>query len=80
MRELITELSEQSRHRYVPAVSFAHAYIGLGDTERVFEWLEKAYQQREQAIAWLATWPAQGAYYKDPRFRGLLKRVGLPDD
>jgi TolB-like protein/DNA-binding winged helix-turn-helix (wHTH) protein/lipopolysaccharide biosynthesis regulator YciM len=78
VRELLIELSEQSRHRYVPAIAFAHAYIGLGDTERIFEWLEKAYQQREQGIAWLALWPDQGAYYKDARFRGLLKRVGLP--
>ena len=79
-RELLNELSEQSRRRYVPAIAFASAYIGLGDTERIFEWLEKAYQQREQGIAWLALWPDQGAYYKDARFRGLLKRVGLPDD
>jgi TolB-like protein/DNA-binding winged helix-turn-helix (wHTH) protein len=79
-RDLVIELTEMSRRRYVPAIAFTHAYIGLDDTERIFEWLERAYQQREQGIAWLANWEAHGPYRHDVRFHGLLKRVGLPGD
>jgi hypothetical protein len=58
-----------------------HAYAGLGDSERVFEWLEKAYQQREQSIAYLALWKDHGYPYRsDPRFHELMRRVGLPNE
>ncbi|MBI3679470.1 MAG: winged helix-turn-helix domain-containing protein [Acidobacteria bacterium] len=78
-RTLLNELAALSRQRYVPAIAFAHAYAGLGDSERVFEWLEKAYQQREQGIAYLAVWKEHGPFRSDPRFDALIRRVGLPD-
>ena len=78
-RRLLSEIEALSHEQYVPAIAFAHAYIGIGDSERVLEWLEKAYQQREQGIAWLALWEAHGAYRSDPRFHELIRRVGLAD-
>ena len=78
-RRLLLEMEALSREQYVPAIAFAHAYIGLGDSERVLESLEKAYQQREQGVAWLAVWEDHGAYRSDPRFHELIRRVGLPD-
>jgi tetratricopeptide (TPR) repeat protein len=78
-RRLLDEIEARSREQYVPAIAFAHAYVGLGDSERVLESLEKAYQQREQGIAWLALWDEHGAYRSDRRFHELLRRVGLPD-
>lgn len=77
-RKLLNELAALSRQRYVPAIAFAHAYIGLGDSERVLEWLEKAYQQRENGIAYLSLWNDDGGYRSDPRFHELLRRVGQP--
>jgi TolB-like protein/Tfp pilus assembly protein PilF len=81
-RRLLSEIEDRSREQYVPAIAFAHAYVGLGDSERVLEWLEKAYQQREQGVAWLAVWEAHGvpgSYRSDPRFHELIRRIGLPD-
>jgi len=77
-RKLLDELKAKARQRYVPAIAFAHAYIGLGDGQQMFASLENAYQQREQGIAWLAVWEKNGAYNSDPRFRDLIRRVGLP--
>ena len=77
-RKLLIEMEAQSRQQYVPAFAFAHVYIGLGDSERVLEWLEKAYQQREQGVAWLANLEDHGPYRSDPRFHELIRRVGLP--
>jgi len=79
-RTLLREIEARSREQYVPATAFAHAYIGLGDSERVLESLEKAYQQREQGIAWLAVWENHGAYRTDIRFHQLIRRVGLPGE
>ena len=79
-RALLSEIQARSREQYVPAIAFANAYVGLGESERILEWLEKAYQQREQGIAWLAVWENNGPYRSDPRFRELIRRVGLPDE
>ncbi|MCC6389590.1 MAG: winged helix-turn-helix domain-containing protein [Bryobacterales bacterium] len=79
-RKLLDELKAEARQRYVPAIAFAHAYIGLGDEQQFFASLENAYQQREQGIAWLAVWEKNSAYRSDPRFRDLIRRVGLPGE
>ena len=79
-RKLLSEIEALSREQYVPSIAFAHAYIGIGDSERVLESLEKAYQQREQGIAWLAVWENHGAYRTDTRFHELFRRVGLPGE
>ena len=77
---LLSEIEALSQGQYVPAIAFAHAYIGLGDSEGVLKSLEKAYQQREQGIAWLAVWEDHGAYRSNPRFHELIRRTGLPDE
>jgi Flp pilus assembly protein TadD len=53
-RKLLNEMAALSHKRYVPAMALVLANIGLGDKEQIFTWLERAYQQREQGIAWLA--------------------------
>src|ERR1700730_18976994 len=50
--EKIQELKELSRHRYVPALSIAVIYTGLGEKDRAFDWLKKAYDQREGWLGW----------------------------
>lgn len=77
--QLLKEIEARSEKQYVPAIAFAHAYIGLHDSDQVLAWLEKAYQQREQGIAWLNVWEAHGPYRADPRFHELIRRTGLPD-
>lgn len=76
-RKLLAELTEMSQRRYVPAIAFVHAYVGLEDTDRVFEWLETAWRNREQGIAYLGVWEERGPYRTDARFVGLMRRVGL---
>jgi TolB-like protein/Flp pilus assembly protein TadD len=45
-RRALKELSELSEKRYVPSASFAIIYVGLGDKDQAFTWLEKAYEER----------------------------------
>lgn len=73
----IRELEELSRNRYVAAFFFAKVYIGLGDRDRAFEWLDKAYDERYGLMAYLKVEPTFDALRSDPRFEQLVKRVGL---
>ena len=54
------------------------AYAGLGDKERAFAHLERAYQQRAGRLVWLNVDPTLELLRSDPRFDDLLRRIGLP--
>jgi hypothetical protein len=56
----------------------AYVHIGLGDTERAFEWLQKAIEARDSQMGVLKVEPAFDALRSDPRFTALVERVGLP--
>lgn len=55
----------------------ANLYVALADTERALEWLENAYQARDDELVWLAVEPWHDSLRSDPRFQGLARRMGL---
>ena len=76
--EVLNELLEHNERRYVNAAAVAFVYIGLGDKDQAFVWLEKAYQERSHFLAWLKVNPIADSLRSDPRFADLVRRVGLP--
>jgi serine/threonine-protein kinase len=54
-------------------------YAGLGDADKVFHWLEKAYEQRHPYIQWLRRNTYFDAFKNDPRYESLVQRMNLPD-
>ena len=76
-QEILAELNRQSHERYVPPHAFVHVYIGLGDKDKAFEWLEKSYQERSNSMVWMGTTAMFDPLRSDPRFDSLLRRVGL---
>jgi serine/threonine protein kinase/tetratricopeptide (TPR) repeat protein len=77
--EKIQELKELSKHRYVPALSIAVIYAGLGEKDRAFDWLEKAYDQREGWLGWYFLLDPEFDFLRaDSRYNDLLGRLGLP--
>src|SRR3989441_1177634 len=52
-RKIIEELKDPSKQRYVPTFFIAIIYIGLEEKEQALEWLEKSYQNRDDAMIWL---------------------------
>ena len=76
-RKLLDELFALSRRRYISPHSILHVYIGLGDRDKAFEWMEKSYQERTNGMAWLAVWPGFDPIRSDPRFDMYLRRIGL---
>lgn len=60
------------------AVSVAGIYARLGDKEHTFEWLEKAFAERENDITYLKIDTSFDSVRSDPRFQDLMQRIGLP--
>jgi tetratricopeptide (TPR) repeat protein len=59
--------------------AMAVAYFALGDRDRGFEWLTKAFDQRSGFIALANISPAYDGIRDDPRFKALVARLKLPN-
>ncbi len=75
-RRILNGLLQQAREQPFPAVAVAHVYIGLGDKDRAFEWLEKAIDQRDLSVD-LQWDPVYRTMRPDPRYTALLRRMKL---
>jgi hypothetical protein len=73
----VKELLELNKSRYVTSAALVNVYIGLGDMDQTFVWLEKAYQERSNYLAYVEVFPILDPVRSDPRFADLIRRVGL---
>jgi TolB-like protein/Tfp pilus assembly protein PilF len=76
-REIISQLQQLSGSQYVPSLYVALIYIGLGEKDEAFAWLDKAYAERCDFLVYLPTDPMADPLRSDPRFLALLGRLGL---
>jgi tetratricopeptide (TPR) repeat protein len=74
----LNELFAASKTQYVPPHAFAMVYAGLGDNDQAFVWLEKAYEERINRLAYLRFESTFKTLRPDPRFQALLTKIGLP--
>jgi eukaryotic-like serine/threonine-protein kinase len=70
-------LTELAKHSYVSSYSIAEAYARMGDKERAFVWLEKAYREQDSGLVSLGVEPIFDGMRGDPRFQDLLRRLNL---
>jgi TolB-like protein/Flp pilus assembly protein TadD len=76
-RKILAELQRLSEHSYVPATDVALVYAGLGEKDKAFAWLDKAYEEHSFALSNLKVEPRLDSLRSDPRFADLLRRIGL---
>ncbi len=75
-RQVIEELKSAASQRYVPPYGIAVIYLGLGEIDAAFEWLEKAYREK-CFLTFLKVDPIFDGVRADPRFVSILRRLGL---
>lgn len=66
------------RHGNEAAYQIAEAHAWRGETDRVFEWLERAYTQRDPGLAMTSSDPFFRAVHHDRRWRPFLDKMGFP--
>jgi DNA-binding winged helix-turn-helix (wHTH) protein/TolB-like protein/Flp pilus assembly protein TadD len=76
--KILHALEDLTKQRYVSASDIAVIYADLGEKDRAFWWLEKAYEERSNALIYLKLDPAFDLLRSDPRFAALSTRIGLP--
>ena len=74
---LLAELKTRAKTGYVPAAAFVNAYLGLGENDEAFAWLEKAYKEQSDILLFIKVHPYFDPLRGDPRFADLVRRVGL---
>ncbi|MCI0528067.1 MAG: tetratricopeptide repeat protein [Nitrospira sp.] len=75
--KMLDALKERSNQEYVPSIGFTWLYIGLGEKDPAFEWLQKAYEERFIGLIWLRVNPVYDFLRSDPRYTELLRKMGL---
>ncbi len=77
--EILHDLLGESKKDYVSPYMIATIYAGLGDKEKAFDFLEKAYQERSPDIPYFLKADLRiDSLRSDPRFADLMRRVGIP--
>ena len=76
--KILRGLVSKSRETSITPFTMATIYAGLGENDKAFEFLEKAYSEKSLDFSW----PLQSdllldSLHSDPRFQMLLRRIGI---
>lgn len=74
---VLEQLKARFQGPWVPPVEVAGIYNGLGDREQALRWLERGCQQRSTMMPFVIDDPRFRNLYSDPRFKSVLRRMGL---
>ncbi|HEY2819503.1 MAG TPA: protein kinase [Candidatus Acidoferrum sp.] len=74
----IDELTQMSKTGYVPAITFAVVYVGMGDKDHAFLLLNKGYDERFTRMAYIRQEAFWDPLRSDPRYAELIRKMNFP--
>jgi TolB-like protein/Tfp pilus assembly protein PilF len=74
---LVKEIKDVSRQKHTTPFGISLVHVGLGEFDEAFQWLERAYQDRNPWLIWVGADPRLDPLRADPRFVELARRVGI---
>jgi len=77
-QKILVQMLEESKNQYVSPFYVALVYAGLQEKENALDWLERAFQDRSNAMVFLKVDPELDGLRSLPRFQSLLAQLGLP--
>jgi serine/threonine protein kinase/Tfp pilus assembly protein PilF len=78
-QKILRDLLRQSKKNYVSTYMIGTIYAGLGENDKAFQFLEKAYQERSPDIPYFLKADLRiDTLRSDARFQDLMRRVGIP--
>jgi TolB-like protein/DNA-binding winged helix-turn-helix (wHTH) protein/tetratricopeptide (TPR) repeat protein len=77
--KILRDFEQKSRKGDASPYIMATIYAGLGEKDKAFEFLEKAYRDRNLELSWhLKADVRLDSLRSDPRFESLAQRIGIP--
>ncbi len=77
--ELLIDLEEKSKEKYISPVGAALIHLGLGQVDKFREWTEEALEYRDVTMPHLKVFPEFDSVRSEPWFQEILKRMRLAD-
>ena len=78
-RKRIQRLDQRvARGIYVDPMTYAHAFLGVGDKVHAAEWIEKAYEERSPNLVMLNAPDLRAEFGKELWYPEMLRRIGFP--
>jgi TolB-like protein/DNA-binding SARP family transcriptional activator len=74
---LLTAFVGAPKHRYLPPVPVAKAYVAIGDANAAFRWLERGFEERAAQMRTIKVTPGFNPLHSDPRWAILLRRMNV---
>ena len=79
-RESDAALSESiAKYHAGSALQIAEIYAFRNQSDEAFEWLDRAYAQRDSGLIFTKVDPLLKSLHNDPRFAAFLKKLNLPN-
>ena len=76
-KKVLHEMRAPSQRRYIAPMYIAMVYEGLGERDQALQWFERACAER--AInPWILRDPRLDRIRTEPRFKNLMRQMGLP--
>jgi TolB-like protein/DNA-binding winged helix-turn-helix (wHTH) protein/tetratricopeptide (TPR) repeat protein len=76
--KVLQQLTLLSKRRYVSPYDIALIYVGLGEKDLAFDWLEKGVTDHDIPLASLRIEPEWASLRSGSRYSELIRRTGLP--
>ena len=73
--QILRELEDMAKQRYVSPSNIATVYLGLGEKEKALDWLEKAFDDRDIILWWIESDQLYDSVRDTPRFQPLVQKV-----
>ena len=73
--QILRDLEDLSKQRYVSPANRASVYLGFGENEKALDWLEKAYEDRDPILWWINGDQLYDSVRGVPRFEALVQKV-----
>jgi len=68
-----------ARHAKGSAFQVAEVYAWRHEKDKAFEWLDRAYRQRDAGLVYIKGDPFLASLHGDPRFGAFLRKMKLPE-
>lgn len=75
--QVLNQLVRLSKRQFVSPYIIAELNVALSANDQAFQWLERAFAERDNNLIYLGVDPSLRNIRLDPRYQDLLRRVGL---
>jgi tetratricopeptide (TPR) repeat protein len=77
-RQILADMTELAKKKYVSPYFFAGIHVGLAENERAMEYLEKCYEEHSHWLIYIDKDPSLDRLRGNPRFQKLVREIGVP--